>query len=110
VAVRDKVARDLFEDLLEDEKAQWIEQAKEDYEVAVARWKQETEGNPSIAPEDRQRSVPASFLLFTMINFCTDVSRDSFVSRNRSWTLFARQLAGSARSSQVGQNQCMVVD
>jgi hypothetical protein len=54
-AVQDKVAHDLFEDLPEDEKAQWMEQANEDYEVAVARWKQDTEGNPSIAPEDHQR-------------------------------------------------------
>jgi hypothetical protein len=54
-AVQDKVACNLFEDLPEYEKAQWMEQAKGDYEVAVARWKQDTEGNPSIAPEDHQR-------------------------------------------------------
>jgi hypothetical protein len=54
-AVRDKVARELFEKLPEIEQKQWVEQANEEHEAAVAKWKEETEGNPSIAPADRQR-------------------------------------------------------
>ena len=54
-AIRDKLARDMFEQLPEDEKLQWIEQAKEEYEIAMARWKEDTEGKPSTRPEDRQK-------------------------------------------------------
>jgi hypothetical protein len=53
--VRDKVARDMFEQLPEEEKAQWVEQAKDEHEVAMARWKEDAEGNPSTAPADRQK-------------------------------------------------------
>ena len=53
--MRDKVARELFEKLPEIEQKQWVEQANEEHEAAVAKWKEETEGNPSIAPADRQR-------------------------------------------------------
>ena len=54
-AVQDKVAWGMFEQLPEEEKAQWVEQAKEEYEAAMARWKEDTEGNPSTMPEDHQR-------------------------------------------------------
>ena len=54
-AIRDKLARDLFEKLPEQEKAQWVEQAKEEYDAAVSRWRDDTEGNPSTEPEDHQR-------------------------------------------------------
>ena len=54
-AVRDKLARDMYELLPPEEKAGWTEQAKEEYDVAMARWKQDTEGNPSTVPEDRQK-------------------------------------------------------
>ena len=56
-AVRNKVARELFEQLLQVEKDQWTEQANEEYEAAMAKWKRETEGRPSTTPEDRQRYV-----------------------------------------------------
>jgi hypothetical protein len=54
-ATRDKVARDIFEALPSDEKAQWVEQAKEEHETALAKWKEESEGNCSTSSEDRQR-------------------------------------------------------
>jgi len=57
-AVRDKVAREMYDLLSQEEKAQWIEQAKEEHEAAIAKWKEDTEGDPSTAPEDRQRWVP----------------------------------------------------
>ena len=65
-AIRDKLARNLFEKLPEEEKAQWVEQAKEEYNAAVLRWKDDTEGNPLTEPEDRQKSAPIPFfpLLF----------------------------------------------
>ena len=54
-AVRDKVARELFEKLPEVEQQEWVEQANEEHETALAKWKQETEGKPSTTPADRQR-------------------------------------------------------
>jgi hypothetical protein len=54
-ATRDKVAREMFDKLPEAEKAQWFEQAKEEHEAALARWKEDNEGNFSEAPADRQR-------------------------------------------------------
>jgi hypothetical protein len=54
-AIRDKVARDMFTRLPEEKRAQWVEQAKEEHDAAVLKWKEETEGNPSIKPEDRQK-------------------------------------------------------
>lgn len=54
-AVRDKVARDLFAKLPEVEQKQWVEQANEEHETAVAKWKEETEGKASTTPADRQR-------------------------------------------------------
>jgi len=46
-AVRDKVAHDMYEKIPEEEKVQWIEQAKEEYEAAMVRWKNDMEGDPS---------------------------------------------------------------
>lgn len=54
-ALRDKVARDMFEKLPEAEKAQWVEQAKEEHEAALAQWKKDNDGSYSHAPADRQR-------------------------------------------------------
>ena len=66
-AIRDKVARDMFERLPEEEKGQWIEQAKEEYDNAMLRWKEDTEGNPSTEPEDRQRWAPTPFFVFVLL-------------------------------------------
>ena len=57
-AVRDKVAREMYNLLSPEEKAQWVEQAKEEHEAAMAKWKNDVEGSPSTTPEDRQRRVP----------------------------------------------------
>ena len=60
-ALRDKVAREMYDLLPQEEKSQWIEQAKEEHEAAMAKWKEDTEGRPSTTPEDRQRWVPIRF-------------------------------------------------
>jgi hypothetical protein len=54
-ATRDKVARDMFERLPAEDRAQWVEQAKEEHDTALAKWKEECEGKCSTASEDRQR-------------------------------------------------------
>ena len=60
-AVRDKVARDMYNLLSQEEKSQWIAQAKEEHEAAMVKWKEDTEGSPSTEPEDRQRWVAIRF-------------------------------------------------
>ena len=62
--IRDKLACDMFEKLLEEEKIQWAEQAKEEHDTAMLRWKEDTEGNPSTKPEDCQRCGPTPFSAF----------------------------------------------
>jgi len=57
----------MYEKIPEEEKVQWIEQAKEEYEVAMVRWKNDTEGDPSTMPEDHQKSVPVYFLFLYYI-------------------------------------------
>ena len=59
-AVRDKMARDMYE-MLSEEKVQWIEQATEEYETAMMRWWNDVEGDPSTASEDHQKWVPVYF-------------------------------------------------
>ena len=59
-ATRDKVARDMFERLPAEERAEWTEQAKEEHDVALARWKAENEGKCSTTPTDHQRYVWSS--------------------------------------------------
>ena len=54
-AVWDRVAQEMYDHLPEEEKAGWIEQVKEEHSAAMAKWKDDTEGNPSSMPEDRQR-------------------------------------------------------
>jgi len=54
-ALRDRIARELFEKLPQAEKEQWVDQANEEHELAVTKWKEETEGKPSTTPADRQR-------------------------------------------------------
>jgi len=60
-AIRDKVAWEMYDLLPQEEKSQWIEQAKEEHEEAMAKWKEDSEGSPSTTPEDRQRWVPIHF-------------------------------------------------
>jgi len=59
-ATRDKVARDMFNKLPAAEKAQWAEQAKDEHEAVLARWKEDSEGACSDTPEDRQRCACSS--------------------------------------------------
>ena len=54
-AIRDKVAREMFEKLPQEDKAQWIEVTKKEHEEALVRWKEDCEGDCSTLPEDRQR-------------------------------------------------------
>ena len=54
-AVCDKVVRELFEKLPELEQQQWMEQANEEHEAAVTKWKEATEGRPSTLPVDHQQ-------------------------------------------------------
>ena len=54
-AVRDKVARKLFYKLPDVEQQQWMEQANEEHETAMEKWKEETQGKASTTPADRQR-------------------------------------------------------
>ena len=56
--VQDKVARDMYEKLPEEDKAQWIEQAAEEYAMAMVRWQEDMEADPSTTPEDCQKWVP----------------------------------------------------
>ena len=63
-ATRDKVARDMFERLPAEERAGWVEQAKEEHDAAMARWKEENEGKCSTTPEDRQRCDCSLFPCF----------------------------------------------
>ena len=54
-ALRDRVAREMFEKLPQVEKAQWVEQAKEEHGAALAQWKKDNEGSYPDTPADRQR-------------------------------------------------------
>jgi len=45
----------MFEKLPQEDKAQWIEVAKKEHKEALARWKEDCEGDCSTLPEDRQR-------------------------------------------------------
>ena len=60
-AVRDKVAREMYNLLSQEEQSQWIAQGKEEHVAAMEKWKADTESSPSTTPEDRQRWVPIRF-------------------------------------------------
>ena len=52
----------MFKKLPEVEKAQWVEQAKEEHKAALAQWKKGSEGSYSDMPADHQRcSLSSSF-------------------------------------------------
>lgn len=53
--LRGTIARKIFEALPAEEKVQWAELAKEDHEAALERWKEDTSGEPSQDPIDRQQ-------------------------------------------------------
>ena len=58
--LRDKVAREMFENLPIEERDQWAKQAKEEHEAAVEAWKNDTQVTPSSEPADQQRSTRLS--------------------------------------------------
>ena len=70
----------MYEKLPEEEKVQWTEQAMEEYETAMTKWKDDTEGNPLTAPEDCQKWVPVLCVFYLTVHI--DVSRGWFASPN----------------------------
>lgn len=85
-ATRDKAAREMFAKLPEDEQAQWAEQAKEEHEAALARWKEDNQGSCSTSPEDRQRCELCGICLLMGAHLPIGVSKDSFASPSQSLT------------------------
>lgn len=55
--VRDKAAREMFENLPVEERDRWAKQAKEEHKAALEARKNETQVNPSSEPADQQRST-----------------------------------------------------
>jgi hypothetical protein len=53
--LRSTIARKFFEALPVEEQKNWSELAKEEHEAALERWKQDTSGEPSKDPVDRQQ-------------------------------------------------------
>ena len=45
----------MFANLPEEEQTQWVEQAKEEHDVALATWKEDNKGSCSTSPADCQR-------------------------------------------------------
>lgn len=58
VAVWNRVAREQFALLEEEDRAHWEEKAKQDHLVDLAQWKALNEGKISTTPEARQQYVP----------------------------------------------------
>ncbi|KAJ3505719.1 hypothetical protein NLJ89_g7270 [Agrocybe chaxingu] len=56
-ALREKVAKDLFSALSEEEKSQWVQQAKEEHDATVKKWERDLKSPPSTAPADRQKCI-----------------------------------------------------
>lgn len=55
--LRERVAKTIFSGLSEDERKEWGVQAKEEHEVAIETWKNETQADPSEEPVARQKYV-----------------------------------------------------
>ncbi|KAF8199484.1 hypothetical protein BJ912DRAFT_844898 [Pholiota molesta] len=62
-ALRDKVAKELYAALDDEEKEEWKKQAKEEHKASVAAWKRDTEGSFPTDPADRQRCI------YGLVNF-----------------------------------------
>ncbi|PPQ98301.1 hypothetical protein CVT26_013496 [Gymnopilus dilepis] len=56
-ALRDRVARDMFDELPEEEKQKWKFRAQQESADALKTWEKELKSPPSTAPEDRQRCI-----------------------------------------------------
>lgn len=57
VSTRDKVARDMFEKLSEEEKLFWKQEVKDEHNAAVEQWAKEMNGPIATDPASRQRCV-----------------------------------------------------
>jgi len=57
VSLREKVAKELFESLSQEEKTSWANRAKDEHHKATEKWKRESTASPSTNPADRQRYV-----------------------------------------------------
>jgi hypothetical protein len=55
VSLREKVAREFFEKLSQEEKTSWASRAKEEHRMVTEKWKRESTAPPSTDPADRQR-------------------------------------------------------
>lgn len=55
--LRERVAKKLFSLLGEDERKEWGVHAKEEHDVAIETWKNETQADPSEEPAARQKYV-----------------------------------------------------
>lgn len=62
VAIWNRVAREQFGRLGEEEKKMWEEKAKEEHVKELNAWNALNEGQVSTTPVDRQRYVPIHFL------------------------------------------------
>ncbi|PPQ77494.1 hypothetical protein CVT26_006140 [Gymnopilus dilepis] len=58
-ALRDKVARDMFNALPSATKEIWTKKADQESEAALAKWKQEFKDEPSLTPAERQKCIQA---------------------------------------------------
>jgi hypothetical protein len=86
VKVRDKVAREMFENLPIEERDLWAKQAKEEHEAALEAWKTETQVTPSSEPADQQRSTRLLSFLMDMADFTVDAYKTLPASPNPSLT------------------------
>ena len=70
-AVQDKMARDMYEMLADEEKVQWIEQAMEEYEMAMTRWRMTLK----VTLQQLQRTAKSGFLFIfplCIVSNCAD--------------------------------------
>ncbi|KAF8971656.1 hypothetical protein BDZ97DRAFT_1650694 [Flammula alnicola] len=56
-SLREKIVRELFAKLPEDERRRWRQTATREHGEAEKAWKKEMESPPSTSPEDRQRCI-----------------------------------------------------
>jgi hypothetical protein len=55
VSLREKVAKEFFANLSQEEKTSWANRAKDEHHEAVEKWKRESTVSPSTDPADRQK-------------------------------------------------------
>lgn len=58
-ALRSSIYKELFEELPEDERQEWIERAEQEHQQALNKVDSTLKSGPSTAPEDRQRCAAA---------------------------------------------------